>query len=318
MGSTRLRPPGLTYLSLQLERRYSRTVFKLDRLYARVNGTRVMTGGVTVQLRRVNVVDGALAMLDADGLDGLTMRKLATHLGVQAGGLYWHYPNKSALLDAMAEKLVEGVGAPLPDGPWDTQVATLAARLREALLSRRDGARVVGGTYVSGPNTVLAGRTFITVLSAAGMARERAVLTSSVVARYVIGHTIEEQAQTVLNGDANWRDGLVGAMRSEDPDDAGTLRTLLGADQGELFAYGVSLIVDGIRYQLAAGDQGPQLARAKRTVSRRAGRGPAPATSAPSTVDDPRERTLSVNAPSTTSTTTTGSRRKAASKSAAT
>ena len=60
------------------------------------------------QLHRQDVLDGALAMLDAVGLDQLTTRKLAAHLGVQAGALYWHFANKQALLDAMADRLYEG------------------------------------------------------------------------------------------------------------------------------------------------------------------------------------------------------------------
>ena len=53
------------------------------------------------------VVDVAIALLDADGLDALTMRKLATRLGVQAGALYWHFASKQALLDAMADRFLE-------------------------------------------------------------------------------------------------------------------------------------------------------------------------------------------------------------------
>ena len=47
-----------------------------------------------MRLRRERVVDVAIALLDADGLDALTMRKLVTRLGVQAGVLYWHFASK--------------------------------------------------------------------------------------------------------------------------------------------------------------------------------------------------------------------------------
>ena len=64
-----------------------------------------------MRLRREHVVDVAIALLDADGLDALTMRKLATRLGVQAGALYWHFANKRALLDAMADRFLEDFAA---------------------------------------------------------------------------------------------------------------------------------------------------------------------------------------------------------------
>lgn len=51
-----------------------------------------------MQLRRGDVLDGAMAILDEFGLADLTMRRLATSLGVQPGALYWHFPNKQTLL----------------------------------------------------------------------------------------------------------------------------------------------------------------------------------------------------------------------------
>ena len=79
-----------------------------------------------MRLRRERVVDVAIALLDADGLDALTMRKLATRLGVQAGALYWHFAGKQALLDAMADRFLEDFAADLPAGSWDEQLAAAA------------------------------------------------------------------------------------------------------------------------------------------------------------------------------------------------
>jgi AcrR family transcriptional regulator len=63
------------------------------------------------------VLAGALDLLDTDGLEGLTMRKLAAHLGVQAGALYWHFQSKRALLDAVADALLADVAGPAPGAP---------------------------------------------------------------------------------------------------------------------------------------------------------------------------------------------------------
>src|SRR5262249_37040276 len=101
-------------------------------------------------LRKANVIGEALRFLDSGGLDELTMRKLGAALNVQGGALYRHFPNKEALLDAMADKIVEGVGDPLPDVPWPEQIQILGNRLRAALLRYRDGARVVAGTFAPG------------------------------------------------------------------------------------------------------------------------------------------------------------------------
>jgi TetR/AcrR family transcriptional regulator, tetracycline repressor protein len=196
------------------------------------------------------VLEGALALLDADGLDALTMRKLAASLGVQAGALYWHFENKQALLDAMAERLVEGVGAALSDGAWDEQLGAFAARLRDSLLSHRDGARVVAGTYVSGPNTMLAGRTSVTLLLRAGFAPEQAGWLTFALAHYVIGHTIEEQARSELAALGEWDAKSALADSDEDQIYAEALASVLSADPAEQFAFALRVFLEGIHAQV--------------------------------------------------------------------
>jgi TetR/AcrR family tetracycline transcriptional repressor len=216
------------------------------------------------QLNAADVLDGAMAVLEAEGLDGLTMRKLATHLGVQAGALYWHFANKSALLDAMADRVVAGVGDPLPPGPWDELLGTFAHRLRAALLAHRDGARVMAGTYVTGPNTVMTGRTSVDVLLEAGFPAVRAASATIALGHYVIGHTIEEQAQSELVASGAWAAKRASAAEQIDADDTGALGMIFDSDPAERFAYGLQTFLAGLRHQLdgeAGREPGPATPR---------------------------------------------------------
>src|SRR6185312_4685509 len=99
-----------------------------------------------MRISRQQVLGAALELLDEVGLDQLTMRRLATALGVQNGATYWHFRSKQALLEAMADAMLAGVADVAP-GPWDARVPELATRLRRALLARRDGARVFSGVF---------------------------------------------------------------------------------------------------------------------------------------------------------------------------
>ena len=126
-----------------------------------------------MQLRRGDVLDGAMAILDAYGLGDLTMRKLATALGVQPGALYWHFPNKQTLLGAMADRILEGVDAPVTATRWDDGIAELAHRLRAALLAHRDGAELVAATYASRLTTSHARESFVAAGIRAGLSRAR-------------------------------------------------------------------------------------------------------------------------------------------------
>jgi TetR/AcrR family tetracycline transcriptional repressor len=199
-----------------------------------------------MRLRRERVVDVAIALLDADGLDALTMRKLATRLGVQPGALYWHFAGKQALLDAMADRFLEGFTADLLTGSWDEQFAALGWRLRQVLLSHRDGARVMAGTYVAEPNTILLGNVAIEILQGAGLPPERAGWATFAAFHFVLGHTIEEQAQLELTERGAWEpkltvDGIENKLAA----------TAFTADPAERFGYGLQLFLDGIRQQLA-------------------------------------------------------------------
>ncbi|MDA8355593.1 MAG: TetR/AcrR family transcriptional regulator C-terminal domain-containing protein [Acidimicrobiales bacterium] len=203
-----------------------------------------------MQLHREDVLDGALTVLEGEGLDGLTMRRLASHLGVQPGALYWHFANKQALLDAMADRLVEGVGEALPTAPWDGQLEIIAARLRHALLAHRDGARLVAGTYVDERNTRLVAHRIIDVLEAAGLPLDRAAWVGFALSSYVLGHTIEEQAQADLVAGRAWADKVHSLNEPEDPRHARAFAAFFDADPAERFAYGLRVFLDGIRHQL--------------------------------------------------------------------
>src|SRR5690242_16760864 len=89
----------------------------------------------------------ALRLLEADGLDKLTVRRLASELGVKAPALYWHFSSKRALLDHVTDVIVAPVVAALPpaDVPWLRWLEEAATALRAALLAHRDGARVAIG-----------------------------------------------------------------------------------------------------------------------------------------------------------------------------
>ncbi|MFT4234016.1 MAG: TetR family transcriptional regulator [Microbacterium sp.] len=95
----------------------------------------MMTTDAAARHDRESIITAALAILDAQGLADLTMRRLAEALGVRASALYWHFENKQALLAAVADRIVAEAAS-----------ANSARALRDALLAHRDGAEVVLST----------------------------------------------------------------------------------------------------------------------------------------------------------------------------
>jgi AcrR family transcriptional regulator len=73
----------------------------------------------------------ALELIDAEGLDGFSTRRLGAALGCEAMAIYWYYPSKEKLLDAVVDELVSRIGAaPVPDGDWLDALRKLAHAYR--------------------------------------------------------------------------------------------------------------------------------------------------------------------------------------------
>jgi TetR/AcrR family tetracycline transcriptional repressor len=94
----------------------------------------VATSEERTRLSRETVVDGALALTDAEGLEGLTIRRLAQHLGVTPMALYWHFKNKDELLDGLTDRLWSLVDTSVdPSSPWPSRLRTLMNSMVEVL-----------------------------------------------------------------------------------------------------------------------------------------------------------------------------------------
>jgi TetR/AcrR family tetracycline transcriptional repressor len=148
-------------------------------------------------LDRQQIVSEAVALLDADGLDGVTTRKLATRLGVQSPTLYWHVPNKAALVTAIADAiltdLVQRMSPPTPDEDWQDWLTGLARGLRRALLAHPDGARVISSAQLSAPMSAIS-ELAMSALVAKGIPLRQARVITLAVERFTVGHVLEEQS----------------------------------------------------------------------------------------------------------------------------
>jgi AcrR family transcriptional regulator len=148
-------------------------------------------------LNRERIVAEAVALLDAEGLDGVTTRKLAARLGVQSPTLYWHVPNRAALINAIAEAILgQEFGDMSPPGPgeaWPDWLAGLAGRLRRALLAHPDGARIMSTAQLSGKMAAISELAMSSLVARDVPLRQARVIVLT-VQRFTVGHVLEEQA----------------------------------------------------------------------------------------------------------------------------
>jgi TetR/AcrR family tetracycline transcriptional repressor len=216
-------------------------------------------------LDRDTIVTVALELLDTVGLDGLTLRRLAQELGVQAPALYWHVRNKQELLDLMAARLIEEAPPADPDlvgRPWPELLTAAAHHQRQRLLAHRDGARLVAGTR---PLETLLPRleAMLGPFVAAGFTPGQALRAIMTISLFVSGFVLEEQAEQARlaeRGISESDERAFGQLTSRSGLD--TVRQAFresGDPNGEqAFREGVQFIVDGlaVRWDAARRDLG--------------------------------------------------------------
>lgn len=140
----------------------------------------------------------ALRLLEQDGLDKLTVRRLADELGVKAPALYWHFSSKRALLDHMTGAIVEPVLNQLPDKttPWLEWLEKAGNALHTALLGHRDGPSIAIGADLSVARSLgeFAERA-VEVLHRAGFPLADATRAAGVFVHFVLGRAVEDQTR---------------------------------------------------------------------------------------------------------------------------
>ncbi|WP_275791469.1 TetR/AcrR family transcriptional regulator C-terminal domain-containing protein [Pararhizobium gei] len=201
-----------------------------------------------MRIVKTEVIATALKLLDEVGMEGLTMRKLADALNIQAPSLYWHFANKDALLEGMADALMEPVAASNPEGEaWDARLGRVASEVRDALLSRRDAARVFAGTYPLSDNVLRVGSLLIDALKQAGADDRVATWGAFTIVYFVIGFVIEEQGLVRGTEPAGQEENPLAAKF---PMAAIAMREIAGANADQRFAFGLDLQIAGLKAAL--------------------------------------------------------------------
>lgn len=142
-------------------------------------------------LNRDRIVQAAIALLDASGADGLTMRKLAEHLGVGSTTLYWHVKTKDDVLDLAVDAIFDEVLLPPRHENWADDVRALIGQWRDTMLRHSWSAPLLGRPML-GPN-VLARTEFLqATLVRAGLEGAELAAATHGLANYVIGSALTQ------------------------------------------------------------------------------------------------------------------------------
>ena len=146
-------------------------------------------------LTRERVVAEALAVVNTDGAQALSMRALARRLGVVPGALYRHVRNKEQLYDLILDAVLAEVDCRTdPALPWIAQVATLTHRLRAVLESHPGIAALLKTRDPVSPASLALAEAFLAPLHAAGLSGHEAAMAFRLIYDYTLGFALADPA----------------------------------------------------------------------------------------------------------------------------
>jgi len=143
-------------------------------------------------LDRRAMAEAALRILDDEGLEALTMRGVASSVGVEAASLYAHVSGKADLIDAVLDVVLDGVMEPEPTGDPRADLVAGFGAYRRALLAHPVAVPLVAQrTSMSAPQVRLVERS-LELLEAAGLSTRAAVDTHVTLIGFTLGFVIQE------------------------------------------------------------------------------------------------------------------------------
>ena len=197
-------------------------------------------------LTRDAIVDAALVVLEREGMDGLSMRKLAQELDAGAASLYWHVGDKEELLSLLLDRIVGESKVPDPDPEhWQDQVREMARAARELFKSRRDAARLSMGRIPTGPNSLPVMERKLAVLAAAALPPRVISYAADLFALYV-GAFAYEESMRAARDPAQFAEYLRSLPPEDFPVITGLADDLAAGGADERFEFGVEMLIAGL------------------------------------------------------------------------
>jgi AcrR family transcriptional regulator len=196
-------------------------------------------------LSRDKIVDAALTLMEREGLQGISMRKLAQELDAGAATLYWHVGDKEQLLGLMLDRIVGENEVPEPDPEnWREQVKDLARATRRLFKSRRDAAQLSMGRVPSGPNALPVMERYLAVLAAASLPAQVIAYAADMFALYVGAFAYEE---SMPSPDPERMQAVFSSLSPDEfPLMSGLARELVAGDADARFEWAIELLVRGL------------------------------------------------------------------------
>lgn len=205
-------------------------------------------------LDREKIVTAAIRIIDIEGADALSMRRLGGELGSGATSVYRHVRDKEELIGLAFDAITGEIPLPDPGTPWEDALVASAHGVRELFQRHRGFVLVIGRRSALGPRTLELLERLLGILRAAGFPDQDAYHAISAIANYATGFTVLEIVPGLRGaggvGVPEYRELVTASLRRLSPDaypNAAAVAPKMVGKDNEDFEYGISAIVAGIR-----------------------------------------------------------------------
>lgn len=202
------------------------------------------------------IVDTAMRILDAEGLDALSMRRVALELRTGPASLYAHVANKDELLELLVDRVVGEIEVPAPEpGRWQEQIIE-SARAAYGVWTRHPGiARAALANIPVGPNSLRFGEATLAILRAGGVPDQPAAWFLDRLSLYVLADAFDEslhreRGRRTPEGTQDHLAQVRAYYSALPPDRFPTITSMVGplisGDGEDRLEFGVELMVRGL------------------------------------------------------------------------
>ncbi|GAA5079561.1 AcrR family transcriptional regulator [Thermocatellispora tengchongensis] len=200
-------------------------------------------------LSRARIVRAAIDLIEREGADAVSMRRIAADLGVGAMSLYNHVPSKAALLDGVAEAILSEIEfTDDPDAHWTDRVRTQARAFRQIAHHYPRCTMVVVSRQLTSPAGLLPVERALSTLREAGFDARDAVRVLRLFIAYIVGSLLREVGVTPTFAPVG---SILPRVADIDPAlfpvVASLYDTLRDCDAEEEFEFGLEILVQAIQ-----------------------------------------------------------------------
>ena len=220
-------------------------------------------------LSKERVLEAAIALAVRDGIESLTMRKLADELGAGAMSLYHYVPNKEELLDEMVDIVFGEIELPSTDVDWRAALRRRAISTRDVLNRHRWAVGLMESRTTPGPASLRLHDAVLACLREAGFSIELTIQAYSVQDAYIYGFALQEKSLPFESADEAAAVAAEQVREFAELADERRMAELaeefpylaevvaghvakVGYDFNEAFEYGLDLILDALEQRRGA------------------------------------------------------------------